>query len=159
MLVTQDKGSPNPAPKKKGKGSVPQRASTKDWRRTPIKTRPTRPTRMEFYPNRLGVYARELDMYVNRLERDAEKESKKRSEALKAELQAAFDGKLKNSQKKRVRYSTLLDQPSSSKCSTGTVSDRPNMPRRVIVEKVPPFRPIWLSQITHNASPWVLSVG
>ena len=53
----------------------------------------------------------------------------------------------------RVRYSTLLDQPSSSKCSTGTVSDSPNMPRRVIVEKVPPFRPIWRSEITHNASP------
>ena len=61
-------------------------SSRKDWRYTPIKTRPTRPTRMEFYPDRLGMYARELDKYVNRLERDAEKESKKRSAALKKEL-------------------------------------------------------------------------
>ena len=74
---------------------MPQRA--RDWRRTPTRTRPTRPTRMEFYPNRLGMYARELDMYVNRLQRDAEKVDKKRSEALKAELEAAFNGKLKNS--------------------------------------------------------------
>ena len=82
MLVTQDKGSPNPAPKKKGKGSRPMCASTKDWRRTPSRTRPTRPTRMEFYPDKLGTYARELDMYVNRLERDAEKVKEERSDAL-----------------------------------------------------------------------------
>ena len=42
-------------------------------------------------------------MYVNRLERDAEKENKKRSEALKKELEAAFNKKLKNSQKKARR--------------------------------------------------------
>ena len=72
---------------------MPQRA--RDWRRTPVRTRPTRPTRAEFYPNRLGMYARELDMYVNRLEKDAEKDSKKRSEALKKEIKAANQKKLK----------------------------------------------------------------
>ena len=68
---------------------MPQRASTKDWRRTPTRTRPTRPTRIEFYPDRLGMYARELDMYVNRLERGAGEVDEERSGALEAELGAA----------------------------------------------------------------------
>ena len=103
MLVTQDKNSPNPAPKKKGKGSRPQCASTKDWRRTPSGTKTERPVRIDYYPDRLGTYARDLDKYVNRLEKDVDKESKKRSEALQKEIKAANRKKLKLSYQKARR--------------------------------------------------------
>ena len=56
-------------------------------------------------------------MYVNRLERDAEKVKKKRSDALKAELQAAFDGKLKNSQKKARRKGVAAAKEAAKEAS------------------------------------------